>query len=61
LGRKTGSYKFEKRQKELKKLKRRQDKLDRRQVKSEDDDQPMTDDESVGIEPEGALSQAAEQ
>jgi len=31
LGRKRGSYKFEKRQKELKKQKKKRDKLERRQ------------------------------
>jgi len=61
LGRKSGSYKFEKRQKELKKLKRRQEKLERRQTKSEDDDPPINDGASVEIEPEGSSGQAAEQ
>lgn len=40
LGRKGGSYKFEKRQKELKKQKKRREKLERRQSKLEDDDEP---------------------
>ncbi len=40
LGRKGGSYKFEKRQKELKKQKKRREKLERRQTKLEDDDEP---------------------
>jgi hypothetical protein len=46
LGRKSGSYKFEKRQKELKKQKKKMDKLARRQNKDdefEDDLQPATD------------------
>ncbi|MEE4273137.1 MAG: hypothetical protein V2I67_15800 [Thermoanaerobaculales bacterium] len=35
MGRKGGSYKFEKRQKELKKQKKRREKLERRQKKDE--------------------------
>ncbi len=38
LGRKSGSYKFEKRQKELKKIKKKQEKLERRQDKGDDFD-----------------------
>jgi hypothetical protein len=42
LGRKSGSYKFEKRQKELKKQKKKRDKLDRRQSKGDEfDDEPQ--------------------
>jgi len=42
LGRKRGSYKFEKRQKELKKQKKKMEKLERRQNRgSEFDDEPM--------------------
>ena len=42
MGRKSGSYKFEKRQKELKKQKKKQDKLDKRLNKgSEFDDEPQ--------------------
>jgi len=42
LGRKKGSYKFEKRQKELKKQKKKRDKLDRRQSKGDEfDDEPQ--------------------
>jgi hypothetical protein len=42
LGRKKGSYKFEKRQKELKKQKKKRDKLDRRQNKGDEfDDEPQ--------------------
>jgi len=44
LGRKGGSYKFEKRQKELKKQKKRREKLDRRQAKLEGDDEPIAPD-----------------
>jgi hypothetical protein len=45
LGRKSGSYKFEKRQKELKKQKKKKDKLERRLNKggeSDDEPQPST-------------------
>jgi hypothetical protein len=38
LGQKGGSYKFTKRQKELKKQKKRREKLERRQNKSQDDE-----------------------
>jgi hypothetical protein len=43
LGRKSGSYKFEKRQKELKKQKKKQEKLGRRLNKGGvgDDDEPQ--------------------
>ncbi len=42
MGRKSGSYKFEKRQKELKKQKKKQDKLDKRLNKGgEFDDEPQ--------------------
>lgn len=41
MGRKSGSYKFEKRQKELKKQKKKRDKLERRQSKGEFDDEPQ--------------------
>jgi hypothetical protein len=41
LGRKSGSYKFEKRQKELKKQKKKQEKLDRRLNKGGSDDEPQ--------------------
>jgi hypothetical protein len=41
LGRKSGSYKFEKRQKELKKQKKKREKLERRQNKGEFDDEPQ--------------------
>jgi len=42
LGRKSGSYKFEKRQKELKKQKKKRDKLERRQNKGDEfDDEPQ--------------------
>jgi hypothetical protein len=40
LGRKGGSYRFEKRQKELKKQKKRREKLERRQNKG-GDEEPM--------------------
>jgi hypothetical protein len=46
LGRKKGSYKFEKRQKELKKQKKKREKLERRQNKGEgfdDEPQPSVD------------------
>ena len=57
MGRKSGSYKFEKRQKELKKQKKKRDKLERRQNKGEFDDEPQPTngaDELVGgpIEPD---------
>ncbi len=41
MGRKRGSYKFEKRQKELKKQKKKREKLERRQNKGEFDDEPQ--------------------
>ena len=42
MGRKSGSYKFEKRQKELKKQKKKQEKMERRLNKgSEGDDEPQ--------------------
>jgi len=42
LGRKSGSYKFEKRQKELKKQKKKREKLERRQNKGDEfDDEPL--------------------
>ena len=42
MGRKRGSYKFEKRQKELKKQKKKREKLERRQNKGDEfDDEPM--------------------
>ena len=40
MGRKGGSYKFEKRQKELKKQKKRREKLERRQKETDDDSEP---------------------
>jgi hypothetical protein len=40
LGRKSGSYKFEKRQKEINKQKKRKEKMERRQNKLEDDNEP---------------------
>jgi hypothetical protein len=46
LGRKKGSYKFEKRQKELKKQKKKREKLERRQNKGngfDDEPQPSVD------------------
>jgi len=53
LGRKGGSYKFEKRQKELNKQKKRKEKLDRRQTKIEDD-------EPVPSDPEGVVGETTE-
>ena len=41
MGRKKGSYKFEKRQKELKKQKKKMEKLERRQNKGELDEEPQ--------------------
>ena len=46
MGRKKGSYKFEKRQKELKKQKKKREKLERRQNKGngfDDEPQPSVD------------------
>jgi hypothetical protein len=48
LGRKGGSYKFEKRQKELKKQKKRREKLERRQNKA-DEVEPAPSDQAVVI------------
>jgi hypothetical protein len=50
LGRKKGSYKFEKRQKELKKKKKKREKLERRQNKGdgfEEEPQPTVDVDSL--------------
>ena len=50
MGRKKGSYKFEKRQKELKEQKKKRDKLERRQSKGDefdDEPQPSVDLESL--------------
>lgn len=54
MGRKSGSYKFEKRQKELKKQKKKKEKLERRQNKDsefEDEPQPTLDGEALTGEP----------
>ena len=54
MGRKKGSYKFEKRQKELKKQKKKMKKLERRQNKGEgfeDEPQPTVDLEGLLVEP----------
>jgi hypothetical protein len=52
LGRKSGSYKFEKRQKELKKQKKKREKLERRQNKDfEDEPQPTLDGDALTGEP----------
>jgi hypothetical protein len=53
LGRKRGSYKFEKRQKELKKQKKRREKLERRQQKTDDE-------EPIPTTPNGLFSEATE-
>ena len=50
MGRKGGSYKFEKRQKELKKQKKKREKMLRRQNKT-DDGEPTPPEPSVIIEP----------
>lgn len=47
MGRKGGSYKFEKRQKELKKQKKRREKLERRQAKDQDEEPVPTSPEGV--------------
>ena len=52
MGRKSGSYKFEKRQKELKKQKKKKEKLERRQNKDfEDEPQPSLDGDALPGEP----------
>ena len=48
MGRKSGSYKFEKRQKELKKQKKKQEKLARRQNRGVDTDELSEPAPSVG-------------
>ena len=56
MGRKSGSYKFEKRQKELKKQKKKRDKLERRQSKGdefEDEPQPSVDLDNLLDTPSG--------
>lgn len=53
MGRKKGSYKFEKRQKELKKQKKKREKLERRQNKGDgfdDEPQPTVDLEGLLVE-----------
>ena len=56
MGRKKGSYKFEKRQKELKKQKKKKEKLERRQNKGngfDDEPQPSVDlDSLLDVPPE---------
>ena len=56
MGRKSGSYKFEKRQKELKKQKKKREKLERRQNKEfEDEPQPSVDGDALpgeNVEPD---------
>ena len=50
MGRKKGSYKFEKRQKELKKQKKKREKMERRQNKGdgfEEEPQPTVDLDSL--------------
>ncbi|MGD9253775.1 MAG: hypothetical protein PVG92_07580 [Holophagae bacterium] len=49
MGRKRGSYQFEKRQKELKKQKKKLEKLARRQNKGEDDDIEAINPEDLGL------------
>ena len=54
MGRKSGSYKFEKRQKELKKQKKKREKLERRQNKGDgfdEEPQPSVDLENLLDEP----------
>ncbi len=54
MGRKSGSYKFEKRQKELKKQKKKQEKLERRLNKGgELDDEPQPTGWEGGPFPQG--------
>ena len=52
MGRKKGSYKFEKRQKELKKQKKKREKLERRQNKGllEEEPQPSVDLDGLLVE-----------
>lgn len=53
MGRKGGSYKFEKRQKELNKQKKRREKLERRQTKDEDEEPiPSNPERVIGETPE---------
>jgi hypothetical protein len=53
LGRKKGSYKFEKRQKELKKQKKKREKLERRQNKGDGfDEEPQPSVDLDGLLPE---------
>ena len=57
MGRKSGSYKFEKRQKELKKQKKKREKLERRQSKGDEFDeepQPSGDLDTLVDTPEEA-------
>ena len=51
MGRKRGSYKFEKRQKEIKKQKKRREKMERRQNK-------LTDDEPIPSIPDGLFKES---
>ena len=53
MGQKGGSYKFEKRQKDLKKQKKRRKKLERRQNKTDElEPAPSTADGIFGVMPE---------
>ena len=49
MGRKSGSYKFEKRQKELKKQKKKQEKLERRLNKGSDSLEEPEPRPSIGV------------
>ena len=50
MGRKTGAYKFEKRRKELKKQKKREEKLARKLGKGPDDEDDMPEPEGLDDE-----------
>lgn len=63
MGRKSGSYKFEKRQKELKKQKKKQEKMERRQNKgadSFDELEPLPSPNGFGMPPASAADDPAD-
>ena len=61
MGRKRGSYQFEKRQKELKKQKKKLEKLARRQNKTVDDDIEAINPADLGLPVEAPLNEDDEQ
>jgi len=52
VARRTGSYKFDKRRKELAKQKKRQEKLERKQRKGLEDDEEYLPEGEAGLDPD---------